>query len=78
MNGCLFKILLIMAALMGLFMAFPYLKQYTTGATQAKLYQIENTATIIGKFVRQMTNQKINEDKKNEQKHDLKNQETGK
>ena len=83
MNGCLFKALLIMTAAVGLFLGYPYLKQYASESMQGKISNMEMQGEIVKKFAKQIISGKIaeqqQEQQENQQKNDnTKNQETGK
>ena len=52
MNGCLFKTLLIIIVLIGLFFGYPYFKKYTSDSMQEKISNLENKGTIVGKIIK--------------------------
>ncbi len=70
MNGCLFKSLLIMTAIVGLFFGYPYLKAYTSESMQGKISNWEMTGEVIKKFVTQVVSGKIAEQQKDFQPED--------
>ena len=61
-----------MTLLVALFLGFPYIKQYFSNSAQDKIHSIENQATFLKKFTRELINQK------NKNNDDNKNQEIGK
>ncbi len=70
MNGCLFKILLIMAILVGIFFGYPYVKRYMSDSIQSKISNLETQATIVKKFTKQVVSGKIAEQQKENQEND--------
>jgi len=80
MNGCLFKTLLIMAALVALLVFYPYLTKYTSNSMQEKISNLETTGNVVKKIVKIISNKKSKEiQEENEQrKNDTENKETGK
>jgi hypothetical protein len=74
MNGCLFKTLLIMAALVALLVFYPYLTKYTRDSMQEKISNLETKGTIAKKIVKIIYNNQSKETPKND---NTKNKETG-
>ncbi len=74
MNGCLFKTLLIMAALVALLVFYPYFAKYTSNSMQEKISNLETKGTIAKKIVKIIYN---NQSKENQQNDNTKNKEAG-
>ncbi len=74
MNGCLFKILLIIITSIVLFFSYPHIKQYGSNFMQDKSSSLKTQGEFIKKFVREITNKKLKEIQEND---DTEDQETG-
>ena len=77
MNGCLFKILLTIAALVAFLVFYPHFTKYATDSMREKISNLETKGTIVKKIVKIIYNSKSKELTENDQgKNDTENQET--
>jgi hypothetical protein len=78
MNGCLFKILLVMLLVLGFLMGLPHLKKYASQSMQAKISNFETKKEVVTKFIKIISNKKLTENQENDQRNDnIEDQETG-
>ncbi len=62
MNGCLFKILLLIFMIVVVFLGFPYFKEHTLDSAQSRIESSKNTISIIKKIAVKYYQQKSKED----------------
>ena len=83
MNGCLFKTLLILTAIVGIFIGYPYVKEYMSDSMQSKIFNLETQGTIVKKFAKQVLSDQIadkvdnQQSKENQENDNTKNKKTG-